>query len=244
MIGTALRIFEPYWSRRDVERLRRESDQIGATLADALEDVLDGDRDALVLARHDGAAVNDQPRQVQPRQRHRAGRDGLVAADQHDHAVQAVAAGNQLDGIGHQLPRHQRAAHSLGAHRDPVGDDDAAELHRRASGCPDAFLQGLGSRNLFQTGSQDCNNNNIPDECDIADGTSADINLNGIPDECECTPGNSDINGDLVIDIIDRKRRELVWRGVGEGAFTTSNPSDKKVAKRVATVLQTFPPPE
>ena len=50
--------------------------------------------------------------------------------------------------------------------------------------------------------------------------------------------------GTLVIDIIDRKRRELVWRGVGEGAFTTSNPSNDKVAKRVARVLQTFPPAE
>lgn len=50
--------------------------------------------------------------------------------------------------------------------------------------------------------------------------------------------------GTLVIDIIDRRRRELVWRGVGEGAFTTSNPSNDKVAKRVARVLQTFPPAE
>jgi len=50
--------------------------------------------------------------------------------------------------------------------------------------------------------------------------------------------------GTLVIDIIDRRQRELVWRGVGEGAFTTSNPSDDKVAKRVAKVLQRFPPAE
>ncbi len=32
---------------------------------------------------------------------------------------------------------------------------------------------------------QDCNNNNVPDATDIADGTSLDDNLNGIPDECE-----------------------------------------------------------
>jgi len=50
--------------------------------------------------------------------------------------------------------------------------------------------------------------------------------------------------GTLVIDVIDRRRRELVWRGVGEGAFTKSNPSNDKVAKRVAKVLQTFPPVE
>ena len=50
--------------------------------------------------------------------------------------------------------------------------------------------------------------------------------------------------GTLVIDIIDRRNRELVWRGVGEGAFSKSNPSDEKVAKRIARVLQTFPPAE
>ena len=33
--------------------------------------------------------------------------------------------------------------------------------------------------------SLDCNANNIPDECDISDGTSNDANGNGIPDECE-----------------------------------------------------------
>lgn len=34
--------------------------------------------------------------------------------------------------------------------------------------------------------SEDCNDNTIPDECDIASGTSSDcFNNNGIPDECE-----------------------------------------------------------
>lgn len=31
----------------------------------------------------------------------------------------------------------------------------------------------------------DCNDNGVPDECDIADGFSEDVNGNGIPDECE-----------------------------------------------------------
>jgi len=53
---------------------------------------------------------------------------------------------------------------------------------------------------------------------------------------------NSFPEGTLVIDIIDRRNRQLVWRGVGEGAFTSTNPSDEKVAKRVARILQTFPP--
>ena len=53
---------------------------------------------------------------------------------------------------------------------------------------------------------------------------------------------NSFPEGSLVIDIIDRRNRQLVWRGVGEGAFTNTNPSDEKVAKRVRRILQTFPP--
>ena len=50
--------------------------------------------------------------------------------------------------------------------------------------------------------------------------------------------------GTLVIDIIDRRQRELVWRGVGETAFTTANPSDERVAQRVARILRDIPPTE
>ena len=48
--------------------------------------------------------------------------------------------------------------------------------------------------------SLDCNANDIPDECDIADGTSNDVNDNGIPDECE-----DDCNGNGVPDHWDIK---------------------------------------
>jgi hypothetical protein len=34
--------------------------------------------------------------------------------------------------------------------------------------------------------AEDCNNNLIPDACDIAGGASKDCNTNGVPDECEC----------------------------------------------------------
>ncbi|MCK4660121.1 MAG: hypothetical protein KAV82_11420 [Phycisphaerae bacterium] len=36
------------------------------------------------------------------------------------------------------------------------------------------------------TSGSDCNTNGIPDECDIAAGTSDDADTNGIPDECDC----------------------------------------------------------
>lgn len=44
----------------------------------------------------------------------------------------------------------------------------------------------------------DCNNNGIPDNVDIANGTSQDCNANGIPDECDLAKGTSvdcDLNG-------------------------------------------------
>ena len=48
----------------------------------------------------------------------------------------------------------------------------------------------------------DCNTNGIPDDCDIAAGTSDDLYLNGVPDECETldcngngTPDDQDISG-------------------------------------------------
>jgi len=48
---------------------------------------------------------------------------------------------------------------------------------------------------VYEFGSippQDCNSNGVPDECEIADGTSSDFNLNGVPDECEpdCQPND------------------------------------------------------
>jgi len=38
---------------------------------------------------------------------------------------------------------------------------------------------------IYEGTSPDCNQNHVPDECDIADGTSDDYDLNGVPDECE-----------------------------------------------------------
>jgi CSLREA domain-containing protein len=52
--------------------------------------------------------------------------------------------------------------------------------------------------------SRDCNDNNIPDECDIADGTSYDCNDNDIPDECDVAGGPSaDCNENGVPDECD-----------------------------------------
>jgi len=47
----------------------------------------------------------------------------------------------------------------------------------------------------------DCNGNSVPDDCDIAGGTSSDCNANGVPDECDIASGGSeDCNGNGVPD--------------------------------------------
>lgn len=46
--------------------------------------------------------------------------------------------------------------------------------------------------------SEDCNNNHVPDECDISSGTSQDCNDNDKPDECE-----PNCDGDSLIDECD-----------------------------------------
>ena len=43
----------------------------------------------------------------------------------------------------------------------------------------------------------DCNGNNIPDDCDIADGTSTDANKDGVPDECAPCTADLNLDGDV-----------------------------------------------
>ena len=52
------------------------------------------------------------------------------------------------------------------------------------------FLQ-LDTLELSWIPGNDCNNNGIPDECDISAGTSFDCNANGVPDECAIAVGIS-----------------------------------------------------
>jgi len=43
----------------------------------------------------------------------------------------------------------------------------------------------------------DCNDNGVPDPCDILDGTSRDIDGDWVPDECEYAYGDFDLDGDV-----------------------------------------------
>jgi hypothetical protein len=73
----------------------------------------------------------------------------------------------------------------------PVASPDQSRVDCNGNGIPDQADIALGT-------SADCQRNHIPDECDVAEGTSEDCNANGVPDECE--PGNIDGVGGVNLD--------------------------------------------
>ncbi|UYZ58014.1 DUF4136 domain-containing protein [Hymenobacter latericus] len=48
--------------------------------------------------------------------------------------------------------------------------------------------------------------------------------------------------GNVIIDIVDAKRKELVWRGYGQSQVDEQNLSDEEVNRIVTGVLGTYPP--
>jgi hypothetical protein len=52
-------------------------------------------------------------------------------------------------------------------------------------------------------------------------------------------------NGTLIIDIIDGRTKEMVWRGIGSGQIDRTKPEDtqvKNVTDAVDKILKNFPP--
>jgi hypothetical protein len=94
--------------------------------------------------------------------------------------------------------------------------DDPAKTDPGACGCgiPDDDDDGDGVANcldrcLGYPDSVDCNENGVPDGCDIhRDGTSSDINQNDVPDECECI-GDLDASG--TVDAADLATALAAW---------------------------------
>ena len=121
----------------------------GGVRADGFEDVVDGDVfvgavGLAEIAGRDGAAVEHEAGDVEAREGHDGGGHVLVAAGDADEAVEGVAARDELDGVGDDLAGDQRGLHAFGAHGDAVGDGDGVELHGRAAGLANAFLDGFG----------------------------------------------------------------------------------------------------
>jgi len=89
-------------------------------------------------------------------------------------------------------------------------DGDPRELLDRVDIGADEFLyqetdcNGNGipdDQDIADGTSQDCNANEIPDECELDFGLAADCNANGIPDDCDIADGTSgDCSGNAVPD--------------------------------------------
>jgi hypothetical protein len=75
-------------------------------------------------------------------------------------------------------------------------------------------FEGSGSAFIFQLPPEDCNENAIPDLCDVGGLPSTDCNFNRIPDECEeLTPDDSDFDDD--VDLIDLAGLQPCFTGPG-----------------------------
>ena len=112
----------------------------GRAGADGFEHVLNGDVVALKTAGHDRAAVKRKRRQIQTRESHHGGGNGLVAAANRNDGVKRMRHGEKFDRIGDHFAGDERGFHALGAHGDAVGNGDGVELDGRAAGGADAFL--------------------------------------------------------------------------------------------------------
>ncbi len=67
-------------------------------------------------------------------------------------------------------------------------------LFQGRDGASEVWQDSTGGTITYQ-GELDCNMNQVPDACDIANGTSDDANGNGIPDACELAEGDLNLDG-------------------------------------------------
>src|SRR5690606_17062970 len=112
--------------------------------ADHLEDVLHRKVAALVTARQDRAAVDEDRWHVEPQHRHHHARQALVASGEADDRVVAVAADRQLDRIRDHLAADEARTHALVAHGDTVGHGDRVEPPRGTSALLHALAADVG----------------------------------------------------------------------------------------------------
>jgi len=78
--------------------------------------------------------------------------------------------------------------------------NDEQDVYYMRIGDYDCNRNDIGDEQDIMDGtSADCNENNIPDECEIAAGAVDDANGNGVPDVCEL-PGDLDNDNDIDVD--------------------------------------------
>ncbi|MBU0717407.1 MAG: immune inhibitor A, partial [Planctomycetes bacterium] len=105
----------------------------------------------------------------------------------------------------------------------------------------DITIQGVA----YVGGENDCNNNAVPDDCDIIAGTSQDCNTNGSPDDCDIAAGTSqDTNSNGIPDECEIASPLPEPGGVAKNRYISFQPNNggMSVAFRVQlTASQHFP---
>ena len=82
----------------------------------------------------DTAAINENRRSIEPGDRHHAAGHVFVASADGDEAIHAFSCHDGFDAIGNYFPGNQAVAHAFGAHADPIGNSDGAEIYSFATG--------------------------------------------------------------------------------------------------------------
>ena len=118
-----------------------------------------------------------------------------------------------------------------------VGSAVALSGPRALVGVPGYAVDDGNPGGAFAFVIDDCNDNGIPDGCDIADGTSEDCNENGIPDECE------DVGPTLVLEPAtqalcfgDELALEVVALGAGDLTYQWQLDGDDIVSATAPTL--------
>jgi hypothetical protein len=72
----------------------------------------------------------------------------------------------------------------------------ATSVPRYSPERPTVAPRGLKHDDLTSGAAADCNNNGVPDSCDITNG-AIDKDANGQPDDCQYAHGDFDLSGDI-----------------------------------------------
>ncbi|MDQ7014378.1 MAG: M12 family metallo-peptidase [Planctomycetota bacterium] len=125
----------------------------------------------------------------------RVGPDGdIYVSRAHDHEGRP-GGGKVVEGSG------TSALHLTNA-RIYQFDVDSGKMVRAYVQSIDSGIERPTGFDFLRSNGTDCNQNLVPDSCDIATGSSADVNGDGVPDECQ-TACVADHDGNGVVDTRD-----------------------------------------
>ena len=112
----------------------------GGMLAHRLEHIHHRHIAAMMMARHDRAAIHEDAGHIQPHHGHHHARQRFVASRQPHHRVIAMAAHGQFNRIGNHITADEAGLHALMAHGNAIRHRDGGEFARAGAGLAHALL--------------------------------------------------------------------------------------------------------